>query len=71
MQIDTKTLGERGDGKVQSIRTSHRKLNGLHSEQDSSVEYRLIDHIKTKALNQMIHDRQEQLRATPVSKNLS
>ena len=69
--------GEPREVKIHSLsKVSHHKRNPTngHVEEMGSgdVEYRMIDHVKTKALNQMILDREEQLRTTkPMIKNFS
>ncbi|CAG7724809.1 unnamed protein product [Allacma fusca] len=69
LQIDSKT--SEGDPRHTSSKISHtRSPSASHAEDAGSVEYKLIDHVKTQALNHTRQDREEQLRANHGSKNL-
>lgn len=60
MQIDCKTIK---DSEVRSqtlTRLGDKKVGGIPSA-EGSVEYRLIDHVKTAALNKMMEERKKQL----------
>lgn len=48
-----------------------KSFGGFHPDTSGSVEYRLIDPIKTKALNKTREDREKQLRSNTLSKNLN
>jgi hypothetical protein len=74
LQIDTKRIG---GGEASEIKIRSSSKGGQHKkspsngklEESGGVEYRMIDHVKTKALNQMRQEREEQLRnPAPLSK---
>ncbi|CAL8115102.1 unnamed protein product [Orchesella dallaii] len=65
MQIDCKTIKE-SEVRTQALKQSSNKKLGLGPAPiGGSVEYKVIDHVKTKALNQMRMEREEQLQTNP------
>jgi len=83
LQIDSNTTmssaASSGDVKLHfnskggTLKLRERDPGVVLQENGSGVEYRMIDHVKTKALNQMIQEREEQLSrpTNPTSKSLN
>ena len=59
------------DSKPAPLKHSHKRSQSTsQADEAGAVEYRLIDHIKTQALNQTMQDREVQLRLFNTNKNL-
>lgn len=62
MQIDCQAIKE-SEARSHTLKLpNNKKIGGSPTSTEGSVEYRLIDHVKTKALNQMRLDREKQLQ---------
>ncbi|ODM98163.1 Protein daughter of sevenless [Orchesella cincta] len=65
MQIDCKTIKD-SEPRPQALKLPPNKKLGVGpAPPGGSVEYKVIDHVKTKALNQMRMEREKQLETNP------